>query len=269
MTIENGKVGIGTTAPSSKLEVYLNPANNYTTETVKFGNIHFANGTGGYSNLWMGSISTPLTLSATNYTLANDGTNTIINGGSGGLFFHVGAQAHWNIQNSTGHFLCSSDNSRDIGASGANRPRNVYVADALFVGTTNIIALGSVDGGILNWNNRANIMSPATAIIRLVDNPRTNFNLLQFGGASGFPGLKRVGSELQVVIASTAAAINVAAGDADMTFIEDRFRRKGAGDPNGSVTAPIGAVYHNTTGTTNTSFWVKESGTGNTGWVAK
>ena len=98
----------------------------------------------------------------------------------------------------------------------------------------------------------------------------SSFNRFQFGGTtSSFPALKRVGTDLQVVIASTTAAIGVAAVDADLTFIEDRFRRKGAGSPEGAVTAPIGAVYHNTTGGAGTSFYVKESGTGNTGWVGK
>ena len=43
----------------------------------------------------------------------------------------------------------------------------------------------------------------------------------------------------------------------------------GAGVPEGSVTAGVGTIYMNTTGGTNTTMYVKESGTGNTGWVAK
>jgi hypothetical protein len=102
------------------------------------------------------------------------------------------------------------------------------------------------------------------------DGGGTFYDRLQIGGTSAsFPAIKRVGAELQIVIASTSSAAGVAAGDADMTFIEDRFRRKGAGSPEGVVTAPIGAVYHNTTGGAGTSFYVKESGTGNTGWVGK
>jgi hypothetical protein len=42
----------------------------------------------------------------------------------------------------------------------------------------------------------------------------------------------------------------------------------GTGTPNGVVTAPIGSDYRNLTGTTGTVFWVKQSGTGNSGWVA-
>jgi hypothetical protein len=43
----------------------------------------------------------------------------------------------------------------------------------------------------------------------------------------------------------------------------------GAGTPEGSVTAGVGSVYQRTNGGANTSLYVKESGTGNTGWVAK
>lgn len=52
----------------------------------------------------------------------------------------------------------------------------------------------------------------------------------------------------------------------------NRFRRmnkQGTGAPNGVVTAPIGAIYHRLDGGAGTSIYVKESGTGNTGWVAK
>lgn len=43
----------------------------------------------------------------------------------------------------------------------------------------------------------------------------------------------------------------------------------GYGDPEGVVTAPIGSLFLRRNGSTNTTMWVKESGTGNTGWVAK
>jgi hypothetical protein len=43
----------------------------------------------------------------------------------------------------------------------------------------------------------------------------------------------------------------------------------GAGSPQGSFTAAIGSLYLNTTGGANTTLYVKESGSGNTGWVAK
>jgi hypothetical protein len=43
----------------------------------------------------------------------------------------------------------------------------------------------------------------------------------------------------------------------------------GSGSPEGSVSAAVGSTYQRTDGGAGTSFYVKESGTGNTGWVGK
>ena len=43
----------------------------------------------------------------------------------------------------------------------------------------------------------------------------------------------------------------------------------GTGSPEGAIAAPVGSMYGRTDGGAGTSFYVKESGTGNTGWVAK
>lgn len=43
----------------------------------------------------------------------------------------------------------------------------------------------------------------------------------------------------------------------------------GEGTPEGVITARIGSTYHRTDGGAGTPFYVKESGIGNTGWVAK
>lgn len=43
----------------------------------------------------------------------------------------------------------------------------------------------------------------------------------------------------------------------------------GSGSPEGTYAAPVGSTYRRTDGGAGTSFYVKESGTGNTGWVAK
>jgi hypothetical protein len=43
----------------------------------------------------------------------------------------------------------------------------------------------------------------------------------------------------------------------------------GTGSPEGVITAAIGSTYRRTDGGALTSFYVKESGTGNTGWVGK
>lgn len=45
--------------------------------------------------------------------------------------------------------------------------------------------------------------------------------------------------------------------------------RRGAGTPEGNVVAPVGSLYLRSDGGAGTTLYVKESGTGNTGWVAK
>lgn len=47
-----------------------------------------------------------------------------------------------------------------------------------------------------------------------------------------------------------------------------RLQYRGTGSPEGSVVAGVGSVYHRTDGGAATSLYVKESGSGNTGWVA-
>jgi len=43
----------------------------------------------------------------------------------------------------------------------------------------------------------------------------------------------------------------------------------GAGSPEGVVTAAVGSIYRRTDGGAGTTLYMKESGTGATGWVAK
>jgi hypothetical protein len=49
---------------------------------------------------------------------------------------------------------------------------------------------------------------------------------------------------------------------------ETRRVYNGIGSPEGVVSAGIGSIYMRSDGTTDTSVYVKESGTGATGWVA-
>jgi hypothetical protein len=51
--------------------------------------------------------------------------------------------------------------------------------------------------------------------------------------------------------------------------LTSKYEKWGSGSPEGLVAADKGSVYHRTDGGAGTSFYVKESGTGNTGWVGK
>lgn len=54
----------------------------------------------------------------------------------------------------------------------------------------------------------------------------------------------------------------------DVTAIESRVRH-GVGSPESYVAAPVGTLYVRSDGGAGTTLYVKESGTGNTGWIAK
>ena len=57
--------------------------------------------------------------------------------------------------------------------------------------------------------------------------------------------------------------------DHDTGVIDFDHVMRGAGSPEGVVTAGMGTMYLNSSGGANTTLYVKESGSGNTGWVAK
>ncbi|HVL65729.1 MAG TPA: hypothetical protein VM364_00575 [Vicinamibacterales bacterium] len=168
--------------------------------------------------------------------------------GNAAIQFRTNNTDRWTI-NGSGHLLADADNTYDIGASLANRPRN------LFIGGFQSLA------GVLYFTSRSAISSPSDGVLRLTNNAENDFNRLQFGGTtSSFPGLKRNGAELQVRLAD----------DSVFASFQSMYQRVGSGSPEGAVTAPVGAIYHRTDGGAGTSLYVKESGTGtNTGWVAK
>jgi hypothetical protein len=56
---------------------------------------------------------------------------------------------------------------------------------------------------------------------------------------------------------------------AGVDFAEGPIIRAGSGSPEGVLVAPVGSLYLRSDGGAGTSMYVKESGTGNTGWVAK
>jgi len=63
----------------------------------------------------------------------------------------------WTINGTTGHLLGAADNTYDIGASGATRPRTAYLGTALNVGTEEAgTAAGDLSAGLTGNNNKLN-----------------------------------------------------------------------------------------------------------------
>jgi hypothetical protein len=56
----------------------------------------------------------------------------------------AGVVSRWKIPHTGGHLLAATDNAVDIGASGANRPRNVFVAGNITVGDATALIKSSV-----------------------------------------------------------------------------------------------------------------------------
>jgi hypothetical protein len=69
--------------------------------------------------------------------------------------------------------------------------------------------------------------------------------------------------------AGTGTTVGLNAGLLSPYLTESVKRLAGTGSPEGVHTAPVGSFFQRTDGGAGTSFYVKEVGAGNTGWVAK
>jgi hypothetical protein len=86
------------------------------------------------------------------------------------------------------------------------------------------------------------------------------------GGIVGKEGgtLLVVGSDATTAGNLSVSSLMIGGGSFSSTGIYS-----GVGSPQGVLTAATGSLYLNTSGGANTTLYVKESGSGNTGWVAK
>lgn len=107
--------------------------------------------------------------------------------------------------NTSGHLVWNTDNTYDIGASGATRPRHGYFGGNIVAGGSLGLQIGNVSAPIY-WASRSQISSPANGSIRLTNAATNDFSLLQFGGGTAsFPGLKRSSTTLICRLADDSA----------------------------------------------------------------
>jgi hypothetical protein len=146
-----------------------------------------------YGTYTSGTVYERLTLSAPSAANAIIGTNKGSGGGTArGLEFQTDGVSRWSIS-TAGHLLGAADSQFDIGASSANRPRNVYVSQ-------------SIRANAFQLNGLSHVYSTVNGNIGLYDNNLTSFNLLQFGGTTNlFPALKRSTTTLQARLADDLA----------------------------------------------------------------
>jgi hypothetical protein len=152
-----------------------------------------------------------------------------------------------------GGLQMGTDNTYPIGASGSGRPSALFVAGAGTFGGN--VSVGNSQ--LFYWATRATIGSPGDGIILLQNNAGSDFTSLRFGGStSSFPALKRSTITLQCRLADDSAYA---------PFVSSNLQR-GTGAPESAVTGVVGDLFQRTDGGAATSLYLKESGSGNTGW---
>lgn len=76
------------------------------------------------------------------------------------------------------------------------------------------------------------------------------------------------GSHTPDIITETPAKQFVTEVQSDYVTLVNGFLFRGIGSPEGVVIAEPGAIYSSSSGGIGVSLWVKETGSGYTGWVA-
>ncbi|HYB97513.1 MAG TPA: hypothetical protein VEC57_00070 [Candidatus Limnocylindrales bacterium] len=123
-------------------------------------------------------------------------------------------------------------------------------------------------GNIYITTGSTRLSAAADGVLRISNAAATDFSRLQFGGTSAsFPALKRLSAALQVITADDGGYAELHA--LRLLLSGTTQIRAGTGTPEGAVTAPVGSLFLRTDGGASTTLYVKESGAGNTGWIAK
>jgi hypothetical protein len=164
------------------------------------------------------------------------------NGSGTNLGFMSAGTVRWRV-NSNGHLTAEADNTYDIGASGANRPRNVYVGTNIISPqfSTNSFGFSTTTGGYINFASRAGFESPADGVLKLRNNGDTDFSRLQFGGTtSSFPSLKRSSATLEARLADDSNYCNFTAntitGSSQVVSASSLVAHSGTAIPAGGTT---------------------------------
>ncbi len=170
--------------------------NTYDTAGANYDRLSFFHA-GGQATIATEGFGT--NAASSHLTLAAGGTTRSI-------FFQTAGSAKWLI-NSAGNFLAQTDNLYDIGASGANRPRNIYAGTSVistsFNDGTGGLSLDNSGCKIKEstwfyWAGRSLMSSPASGLILLQNTAATDFGRLQLGGITdAFPAIARDGAGIK------------------------------------------------------------------------
>ena len=108
-------------------------------------------------------------------------------GAGASLNFGSGTSPNWQIT-TAGNLVAYGDNTYDIGASGANRPKNIYAATSFLL---------PFNGSFL-IESRLNLSCPTNGRLLLANSTANDFDRLQLGGATDvFPAIARDGAGIK------------------------------------------------------------------------
>lgn len=142
----------------------------------------------------------------------------------------------WYFDGANGHLLANADNTYDIGASGANRPRNLFVANNATFGGLPLAA-----GGTIRLANSDGDITLAGGVIYIPAATRFGIG----GSTSSFPALKRVSANFQVIAADNSGSAGFIVGNQALaTTATDGFLYVPtcAGTPTGTPTTQTGTA---------------------------
>jgi hypothetical protein len=112
--------------------------------------------------------------------------------GGSDIVFVASSGARWQITSTA--LLAFADNAYDIGASGANRPRNIYVAGSLYGDVIKGNTLFS-DGLIRNWSNPLRFIGSR---FQFDVDGQSGTGIIQIGGTTdAFPAIARDGAGIK------------------------------------------------------------------------
>jgi hypothetical protein len=169
--------------------------NTYDTAGANYDRLSFFHA-GGQATIATEGFGT--NAASSHLTLAAGGTTRSI-------FFQTAGSAKWLI-NSAGNFLAQTDNLYDIGASGANRPRNVYVGG--------YVIAASGGGGGYYIGAFGGISSITTGVFKWTNGAADGFDRFQLGGTtSAFPAIKRNGTGIDIVLANDSGPAPLSASN--------------------------------------------------------
>ena len=206
---------------------------------------------------------------------ADSGVSIVNNGNANNVAIRQvssGSTIQWKVGADSGTTSGTATYTLDYRTGGGNiaLPGTVHVANNKAINIYPVAGTGNGLNLTMNASDNATITNAATGSMTFGTNGAGAVNFIQ-NGTTRFtvsPNLLPQTDNALTIGSAAQRASNIYGvifrpGDGTPTWTS------GAGTPEGAVTAVVGSLYTRTNGGASTTLYVKESGSGNTGWVAK